>query len=225
LVAVCYGVVLAGVDVGNEALTRWGLTVGTLAVAMFVTQSLVRRLRSEVVRQQRSGRERERLMGVLETAALTDALTGLPNRRAFDSQLERELVRAARRRTPVCVGMLDLDHFKRFNDSHGHAGGDRLLREAGARWSGELRGSDLLARHGGDEFTLLLPDCEEPDGLALVERLRAATPPGQTVSTGLAAWDGEETAAEVLARADAALYEAKAAGRDCALVAGATQPA
>jgi diguanylate cyclase (GGDEF)-like protein len=225
LVAICFGAVLARVDVGSEAFTRWGLTVGTLAVTMFVTQSLVRRLRFEVLAQQRTARERERLMGVLETAALTDALTGLPNRRAYDSQLERELARAARQRTPVCVAMLDLDHFKRFNDTHGHAGGDRLLREAGARWSAELRGSDLLARHGGDEFTLLLPDCDEPAGLTLVERLRAATPPGQTVSTGLATWDGEEPAAALLARADAALYEAKAAGRDRARLAVAPQPA
>jgi diguanylate cyclase (GGDEF)-like protein len=225
LIAVCYGLVLARVDAGDDAITRWGLTVGTLAVATFVTGSLVRRLRSQVCQQQLAARERERLMGVLETAALTDALTGLPNRRAFDNQLERELVRADRLGISVCVGMLDLDHFKLFNDSHGHAGGDRLLREAAAAWSGELRGSDLLGRHGGDEFTLLLPDCDEPDGLALVERLRAATPPGQTVSTGLATWDRHESAAQLLARADAALYEAKAAGRDCALLAAAAQPA
>lgn len=225
LVAACYGILLARIDAADDAITRWGLTVATLAVATFVTESLVRRLRAQVLQQRLTALERERLMGVLETAALTDALTGLPNRRAFDSQLERELVRAERLGISVCVGMLDLDHFKLFNDSHGHAGGDRLLREAGAAWSGELRGSDLLGRHGGDEFTLLLPDCDEPDGLALVERLRAATPPGQTVSTGLATWDREESAAELLARADAALYEAKAAGRDCALAAVAPQPA
>lgn len=225
IVALCYAIVLARVDAGEVAATRWGATIGTLAVATLVTSYLVQRLRDEVCAQERAARERERLMGMLETAALTDALTGLPNRRAFDGQLDRELARAERTGVSVCVGMLDLDHFKTFNDTHGHAGGDRLLREAGASWNETLRGSDILARHGGDEFTLLLPDCHEADGLALVERLRAATPPGQTVSTGVAEWDGEETAAELLARADAALYRAKAEGRDRALVASAADTA
>ena len=90
--------------------------------------------------------------------------------------------------------MLDLDNFKRYNDTHGHAGGDQLLRAATAAWSTQLRASDLLARHGGEEFTLLLPECDERDALALVERLRAATPAGQTVSAGLAQWDGTEDA-------------------------------
>ncbi len=190
VVGLCYGLVLVRIDAGDPAITRWAVTVGTLAIAGSVTARLVRRLRVEVAGHERAARERERLLELLQTAALTDELTGLPNRRARDGQLDRELARAERQREPLCVAVLDLDNFKRYNDTHGHAGGDELLRAATAAWSTQLRASDLLARHGGEEFTLLLPECDEPDALALVERLRAATPPGQTVSAGLAEWDG-----------------------------------
>ncbi len=219
VVGLCYGLVLVRIDAGDPAITRWAVTVGTLAIAGSVTARLVRRLRIEVAGHERAARERERLLELLRTAALTDDLTGLPNRRARDGALDRELARAERQQDSLCVAVLDLDNFKRYNDTHGHAGGDQLLRAATAAWSTQLRASDLLARHGGEEFTLLLPECDERDALALVERLRAATPPGQTVSAGLAQWDGSESVDGLLERADAALYAAKAAGRDRAVVA------
>lgn len=225
VVGLCYGLVLVRIDAGDPAITRWAVTVGTLAIAGTVTARLVRRLRVEVAGHERAAKERERLLELLQTAALTDELTGLPNRRARDRQLDRELSRAERQQDALCVTVLDLDNFKRYNDTHGHAGGDQLLRAATAAWSTQLCASDLLARHGGEEFTLLLPECDEADALALVERLRAATPAGQTVSAGLAQWDGGETADALLERADTALYEAKAAGRDRAVVAGAATPA
>jgi diguanylate cyclase (GGDEF)-like protein len=158
--------------------------------------------------------ERAGLLARLEAVARTDDLTGLANRRSWDEELPRELARAHRQRQSVCVAMLDLDRFKRFNDELGHQAGDRLLKEAAAAWRSELRATDTLARYGGEEFAVLLPGCDPDQAVRLLERLRGATPAGQTCSAGVASWDGTEDAAALVARADAALYEAKSAGRD-----------
>ncbi len=158
--------------------------------------------------------ERSQLLARAEHAARTDPLTGLANRRVWDRALPRELARAARQSTPLSVAMLDLDHFKTFNDTHGHQAGDRLLREAARAWADELRATDLLVRYGGEEFALLLPGTPLLAAVEVVDRLRVATPERQTASAGVAMWDGEETAEALLARADRALYGAKAAGRD-----------
>jgi diguanylate cyclase (GGDEF)-like protein len=110
--------------------------------------------------------------------------------------------------------MLDLDHFKAFNDRFGHQRGDELLRVAAERWTGELRSGDRLSRYGGEEFLVLLPRCDADDAVHVLDRMRALTPDGQTCSAGVALWDGIEQANELLARVDAALYAAKSAGRD-----------
>jgi diguanylate cyclase (GGDEF)-like protein/PAS domain S-box-containing protein len=159
-------------------------------------------------------RERSELLSRMETMARTDELTGLPNRRAWEDQLQRELARARRSGERFSIAILDLDHFKDFNDSRGHQAGDELLKDAGAAWPQAVRASDFLARYGGEEFALLLPGCPPACGSDAVERIRSATPRGETCSAGLAAWDGEESAEALVARADAALYEAKRAGRD-----------
>ncbi len=158
--------------------------------------------------------DRARLLAQLQETARTDDLTGLPNRRAWDEELPRELARASRDARPVCVAMLDLDRFKRFNDHRGHQAGDRLLKQAAAAWSSRLRKSDMLARYGGEEFSLLLPGCTLEDAQTLVGRLRAAMPDGETVSAGIACWDETESADDFVGRADAALYAAKRGGRD-----------
>jgi diguanylate cyclase (GGDEF)-like protein len=110
--------------------------------------------------------------------------------------------------------MLDLDHFKRYNDARGHQTGDRLLKRVATYWCDELRPIDILARYGGEEFALALPACPLDEALLVVERLRAAVPDGQSCSAGIASWDGAESAADLLDRADRALYEAKRSGRD-----------
>ncbi|HEX7254558.1 MAG TPA: GGDEF domain-containing protein [Gaiellaceae bacterium] len=158
--------------------------------------------------------DRARLLVQLQETARTDDLTGLPNRRAWDEELPRELARAARDARAVCVAMLDLDRFKRFNDDRGHQAGDRLLKQAAAAWSSQLRASDMLARYGGEEFSLLLPGCTLDGAQTLVQRLRASMPDGETVSAGIACWDETETAEEFVGRADAALYAAKRGGRN-----------
>ena len=150
----------------------------------------------------------------LEAVSRIDYVTGLLNRRAWDSDLPRELARAARDGRPLCAAMLDLDGFKAFNDEEGHQAGDRLLKECAAGWSTMLRTTDLLARFGGDEFAVLLTGCALSDAVALVSRLRDGMPTGQTLSAGVAGWDCAESADSLVARADEALYEAKRSGRD-----------
>jgi diguanylate cyclase (GGDEF)-like protein/PAS domain S-box-containing protein len=151
---------------------------------------------------------------VLEAQARTDPLTGLPNVRAWDEALSRELASSSRDGRPVCVAVTDLDDFKGYNDSRGHPAGDRLLRLAVAAWQQSLRAGDILARSGGDEFSVLLPNCRVEGAVVLAERLRTSTPLGRSCSVGVAAWDGKESAQELVARADRALYEAKASGRN-----------
>jgi diguanylate cyclase (GGDEF)-like protein len=164
--------------------------------------------------------QRVELLRELEATARTDELTALPNRRAWQEQLPRELTRAGRREEPLSMAMLDLDHFKRYNDTRGHQTGDELLMQVAARWSLELRPTDILARYGGEEFVLALPACPLEEALEVVERLRAAMPDDQSCSAGVAGWDGSETAAALLDRADRALYRAKRSGRNHSAVAG-----
>ncbi|MGZ5347903.1 MAG: GGDEF domain-containing protein [Solirubrobacterales bacterium] len=162
-------------------------------------------------------RRRAALEVELERLAHTDALTGLPNRRAWDEEFDRELARASRTGAALCAVLLDLDHFKQFNDRHGHPAGDEHLRAAGKAWRERLRGTDLLARYGGEEFAILLPGSALADATEVVEGLRESVPRGETVSGGIAQWDGAESGAELVARADRALYEAKRGGRDRAV--------
>jgi diguanylate cyclase (GGDEF)-like protein len=159
--------------------------------------------------------ERADLLGRLTEIALTDALTGLPNRRACDQRLEQ----AIQDGEPVCVAFLDLDFFKSYNDDHGHQAGDRLLKEAATAWRAEVRPTDTLARYGGEEFVVLLHGHDLQLARRVVDRLRAATPREQSCSAGLARRQDGEAATALLSRADKALYDAKRAGRNRSLVA------
>jgi diguanylate cyclase (GGDEF)-like protein len=188
------------------------LLIAATSAALFVLvvlrmAGLVRRVQEQAVE--------------LHRVARTDALTGAPNRRAWDEQLEIELDRARRTGAPVSVALLDLDHFKAFNDRCGHPAGDRLLRAATAAWRGQLRSVDVLARYGGEEFGLILPGCRPDEAAAIVDRLRGLTPEGETSSAGVAGWNAVESAAALVARADHALYRAKRGGRDRTVVAPA----
>ena len=159
-------------------------------------------------------RQRERLQSQLGTMARTDALTELPNRRAWDEALHRELAMAGRTGAPVCVALLDLDHFKEFNDLNGHPAGDTHLKDAAMLWRARLRTADLIARYGGEEFAVLLTATDAHQSQNIIESLRGCVPSGETVSAGIAQWDGVESGAELLVRADRALYEAKRNGRN-----------
>jgi diguanylate cyclase (GGDEF)-like protein len=162
---------------------------------------------------------RERL-GELDQMAHEDALTGVVNRRRLDETLPIELARAQRLGYPLTVAMLDLDFFKRYNDRRGHGAGDALLREAAQSWRRQLRPTDVLARYGGEEFTLVLPSCDAEQAEQLIERLRPLMPERQTFSAGLALWNGQDGAEELLRTADIALLQAKRSGRNRTVVAG-----
>jgi diguanylate cyclase len=159
-------------------------------------------------------REIERQTEALRRLSQVDELTCLPNRRALSMALSQAMERARRDRAPLSFAMIDLDHFKRFNDQHGHPAGDQLLKASSAAWLEEIRGTDVLARYGGEEFSLVLPGTPAAEAGDVIDRLRTAMPLAQTFSAGLACWDGDETSAELIQRADRALYEAKRAGRD-----------
>jgi diguanylate cyclase (GGDEF)-like protein len=111
-------------------------------------------------------------------------LTGLANRRVWLETIERELARAARSQDPVSVVLIDIDHFKRYNDTFGHPVGDSLLRGAAQAWAAQLRPTDLVARVGGEEFAVLLPGCASTEALAVGDRLRTSVPSEQTCSLG-----------------------------------------
>ena len=157
--------------------------------------------------------------------ATTDALTGLPNRATFLERARRELARAERSGSTLAVVMLDVDHFKRFNDRYGHLAGDRVLALAGRAVAGAVRGIDFAGRYGGEELVLLLVDVDAEAALAAVERVREAVagvrvpqvPEAVTASAGIALHHGafdRSDVAGLIRRADAALYASKAAGRD-----------
>jgi len=166
----------------------------------------------------------------LEQLANKDGLTGLMNRRYFMQAAEAELQRAHRYRRPVTVGMADLDHFKKLNDTYGHAGGDAVLRAFAELVQDALRQSDLVCRYGGEEFAFLFPEISPTEAEKLAKRLNArcagmevGLPDGRqvkvTVSMGLA--DASECPVEIaLKRADDALYEAKAQGRNRVVLSG-----
>lgn len=152
--------------------------------------------------------------------ARTDGLTGVANRRTWDEVLSMEIDRARRYAAPLAVAMIDLDHFKRFNDAHGHAEGDRHLVACTQAWSRCLRQSDVLARLGGEEFAVLLVGTD-PDAHDVARRIIEATPGGESCSVGIAQWDGTEGPLSLMARADDALYIAKETGRGRVARAGA----
>jgi diguanylate cyclase (GGDEF)-like protein len=163
--------------------------------------------------------QRADLTAQLTSLARKDPLTGLDNRRVWDEEFPCALRRAHRSREPVCVAIADLDHFKAFNDGHGHQAGDQLLRAVARSWQSCLRDTDLLARYGGEEFAIILPNANLHQAAQVLDRLRQATPDEQTCSIGLAEWDGTESAHALLARADTHVYEAKTAGRNRVAVA------
>ncbi|MGZ4114054.1 MAG: diguanylate cyclase [Actinomycetota bacterium] len=160
------------------------------------------------------------LLDEVRRMAATDGLTGIANRRTFDEALAREIARAERTGQPVTLVMLDVDHFKRLNDEHGHQAGDSVLQVVGKALSADLRPFDTAARYGGEEFAIILPGCTAEESRDVAERIRrragASSPiAGVTLSAGVATLPGSSRDATDLVRAaDAALYEAKRAGRD-----------
>ena len=142
--------------------------------------------------------------------ATTDSLTGLANRRSFESLLERELSKCGRPGLPLCGAVIDLDHFKLINDSEGHVAGDQALSDAAVAWEQGLRKADVLARYGGDEFVVMFPGARADDAVDILTRMKDCS---LAFSAGIVEANGGTQASDLLTAADRACYKAKRAGR------------
>ncbi|WP_227712263.1 GGDEF domain-containing protein [Marinobacter zhanjiangensis] len=158
--------------------------------------------------------ETQRQAEAVERLSKLDPLTGAANRRELDNELAREMARSERHDAPLSLAFLDLDHFKAFNDTHGHSAGDALLQEVVTAWQEEMRSADLLARFGGEEFVAIFPDTNRGQGRKVLERMLELVPYGQTSSAGLVSRQPGDTADTMMHRADQALYRAKDRGRN-----------
>ena len=204
-------IIIAFALVGVANVLRVNTTVAiTLAGSRFLTLLVV--LRQFFVLQ-----ENRRLTRELEKLAVTDALTGLANRRLFDETLAREIIRAQRYHRPFSLLVLDVDDFKKLNDERGHPAGDQVLRTLASLIRAQLRASDFAARYGGDEFVVILPECDATVARSVAEKLDAAIrgilslDNGPTVSIGRAAFQSKLTAHDLLQLADQDMYRTKAA--------------
>lgn len=212
LVGMGYAAVLLGQPGGDARVTDWLLTACGLGVAGCIVGLL-----------------RDRLVGLvdrLETAAVTDALTGLLNRGGFEGVISTELERARRHERPLALVVGDIDHFKQVNDRFGHVAGDAALERVGAILADAIRRLDTIARIGGEEFAIVMPDADEQAAFLLAERLRrdvretfAGNLAELTMSFGVAAFPKDaDTSSRLLQAADRALYLAKELGRDRSVV-------
>jgi diguanylate cyclase (GGDEF)-like protein len=227
--SVCIPMVAQGETVGVLHLEDPALLPGEEPAAAGPLAERVR-LANTIAEQVSLSLANLRLREALRNQSIRDPLTGLFNRRYLDDSLQRELRRATRKGRPLAILMLDLDHFKRFNDTFGHEAGDTLLRHLGSFLQSYIRADDLAFRYGGEEFVVILPEATLDSARQRAEQLvrdfrrldvqyHGTTLGPLTVSVGLAAFpDHGNTAEAVLRAADQALYRAKAEGRDRVVV-------
>ncbi|MEA9656488.1 diguanylate cyclase [Xanthomonas campestris pv. raphani] len=208
-------------------LSAQGTQLGMLALRGDNAQELASLTVAEAAAEQLSlALHNLRLRETLRQQSIRDPLTGLFNRRYLEEALNHELSRCTRRVQPLSVLMLDVDHFKQFNDLHGHSGGDRVLAAIGELLLTQTRGEDICCRYGGEELTIILPEVDLATASAMAEKLRAGIDalqvmadgvslPKITASFGVATFPGHAgNAAQLLRKADEALYRAKQAGRN-----------
>ena len=183
-----------------------------------------RRLRERLNSAEETLRQQSEELEAVITQAHTDSLTGLPNRRSFDTELDRRIAEFRRKGTPLSIVIIDVDHFKSFNDRYGHLVGDRVLRLVAQTLHETTRDSDLATRFGGEEFAIILPDTMGDVANLAAERIRVAIETNEmlidrqvlqiTVSGGVAYAQQGDVASSLIERADVALYRAKEAGRN-----------
>jgi two-component system cell cycle response regulator len=224
---------LASADDRARILRGLDIGIGDFLLRPIDRNELLARVRTQVRRKRFTDRLRESVHASLELA-VTDALTGLHNRRYLDSHLSALFQDAVARGRQISVLLLDIDRFKSINDTYGHDAGDEVLREFASRVRAHTRGIDVVARFGGEEIVVLVPDTAVEGAKAVAERIReqvdtmpfpiqgGATSVRVTVSIGVAARQaGDERGADILKRADAALYRAKGEGRNRVIAAAA----
>ena len=210
-----------GLTLARHGASYWGEEFAPLAAVLAVAQVAYIVLLAAIATLRAGYHRAEAHAQLMQSLATTDPLTGLPNRRALDDCLAAALAATHRHAEAVSVALIDVDHFKRINDRHGHATGDRVLVQLGHRLAADLRAGDRLGRWGGEEFLLVSGHTPLPAALELAERLRASVAgfgfehaEPVTVSIGVAQVRQGDDAASLLERADQALYQAKDAGRN-----------
>ena len=215
----------------RHELLRFELLAGTVPVLIYASNQLAKWRQ----RLQKQRAELTEALGRVQELATRDSLTGLYNRRHMQELLDASLLRLDRYGERFCVALIDLDHFKRINDQHGHRCGDEVLSQFAVVAAGVLRESDVVARWGGEEFLMLFPSASTEQALIPLQRLQAELSDRVVshlqpqlrlrFSAGVAVHAANATLTQTLERADAALYQAKAEGRDRVVVAAAPAPA
>lgn len=177
-----------------------------------------------------SGKQVDQFMRELDairSESMTDALTGVANRKSFDMTLDQEIAKAKSTGLPLCFCMIDIDHFKRYNDTFGHQAGDMVLKMVAGLFKNEVRNCDHVARYGGEEFVLILPDTSPAVAIEVAERIRRSLMKKEfisrstgasmgkiTISAGIGIFKPEDSAESLIERADTCLYAAKGSGRN-----------
>lgn len=219
-----------------EQVSKAGVVISELATIARVMLERTREIENEMSRSELQTKALQRSLDDARRKAEIDHLTGLPNRRAFDGTMERELAAATQNGEALCVAFVDVDHFKKVNDLHGHEAGDRVLKAVAQTLSRISDDTCHVARHGGEEFVILLRGRTLEEAWKVLEKTREAmaerrlvnratdVPFGRiTFSGGVADVFAHASSREALKAADEALYAAKAAGRNCILKAGETE--
>lgn len=206
-----------------EPVVRNGAVVGVLIVIWRTPVDQLDDVTAGVLKlvaaQAAAAIERIGLRARVDSLAQSDPLTGLASTRAFEHELPRELARARRVESPVCLAVVGIDELETFTLLRGAREGDRLIKEAAAAWSAALREVDLMARLDGESFGVLLPSCGLTDACDVIDRLRGMTPREQTASAGVARWDGAEPVELLILRSRDALASAKGLGRNLTIAA------
>lgn len=213
--------------VKTSAARLWQLMAAEPSIALNLMHILAERIRRNNVSVLESFKQQAQLRNL----SVIDPVTGLHNRRWLSEVFLRQIDRCERANYPVCLAMLDIDHFKSVNDTFGHQGGDRVLNQVGRLMQKQFRPTDLLARYGGEEFAVLLPETDEQAAIAALERFRivleqmetavaARTTVKVTISAGIARWHRDWSLDDLLQHADEALYRAKSGGRNCVMLYG-----